>query len=122
MKRFARLLATMGAVGASLLAVTGTASAHPLGNFSVNHYAAVYVSAASVDVDLVVDLAELPTIEALRDIDSDGDRVLSAAEADAARGPLCACGRMISRCRSTANESAWRYGLPGCISSPVRVA
>ena len=80
----------LATVGTALLAVAGPASAHPLGNFSINHYAAVYVSAGSVDVDLVVDLAELPAIEVLQDVDTDTDRVLSAAEAQAARGPLCA--------------------------------
>jgi ABC-type nickel/cobalt efflux system permease component RcnA len=89
MNRLGRLLAILATVGTALLAVAGPASAHPLGNFSINHYAAVYVSSGSVDVDLVVDLAELPSIEAMRDIDTDGDRILSAAEAQAARGPLC---------------------------------
>ena len=90
MNRLARWLASLATVGIALLAVAGPASAHPLGNFSINHYAAVHVSAGSVDVDLVVDLAELPAIEVLREIDTDTDRVLSAAEAQAARGPLCA--------------------------------
>jgi nickel/cobalt transporter (NicO) family protein len=90
MNRLLRLLAMLAAIGAGLLLAAGPAAAHPLGNFSVNHYTAVYVSDRSLEVDLVVDLAELPAIEVLRGIDTDGDRVLSAAEAQAARGPLCA--------------------------------
>ena len=45
------------------LAVT----AHPLGNFSVNHYSKLQSSATGIDVQYVIDLAEIPTFELLRD-------------------------------------------------------
>src|SRR5207249_1662255 len=42
-------------------ALTGTASAHPLGNYTVNRAVVVRVGAATVDVRYVVDMAEIPT-------------------------------------------------------------
>ena len=39
------------------------ASAHPLGNFSVNHLARVSVSADRVDVRYILDEAEIPTFQ-----------------------------------------------------------
>ncbi|MGH9666798.1 MAG: hypothetical protein ACRD9L_20435, partial [Bryobacteraceae bacterium] len=41
--------------------------AHPMGNFSVNHYAKLQVSANGVEMRYVLDLAEIPTFELLRD-------------------------------------------------------
>jgi nickel/cobalt exporter len=44
-----------------------TAIAHPLGNFSVNHYARLEPSAKGVEIRYVIDMAEMPTFELLRD-------------------------------------------------------
>ena len=38
-----------------------------MGNFSVNHYAKLQPSASGVELQYVLDLAELPTFELLRD-------------------------------------------------------
>jgi ABC-type nickel/cobalt efflux system permease component RcnA len=46
-----------------LLAVPAAASAHPLGNFSVNHLARVSVSSDRVDVRYILDEAEIPTFQ-----------------------------------------------------------
>jgi nickel/cobalt transporter (NicO) family protein len=42
------------------------ASAHPLGNFTTNTYAGLVVRPDGVEVDYVVDLAEVPTLQARR--------------------------------------------------------
>ena len=55
-----RWLAALAAA-AALLAVPATASAHPLGNFSVNRLDVVSVSRDRVDVRHIVDQAEIPT-------------------------------------------------------------
>jgi nickel/cobalt transporter (NicO) family protein len=52
----------------------GVASAHPLGNFTVNHYARLEPMADRVRVVYVVDMAEIPTFQ---------DRPQSAADTDA---------------------------------------
>jgi ABC-type nickel/cobalt efflux system permease component RcnA len=41
--------------------------AHPMGNFSVNHYAKLQPSPNGVELQYVLDLAEIPTFETLRD-------------------------------------------------------
>jgi nickel/cobalt transporter (NicO) family protein len=46
-----------------LVALPAAASAHPLGNFSVNHLAEVSVSAERVDVRYILDQAEIPTFQ-----------------------------------------------------------
>src|SRR5271165_568025 len=51
----------------TVLLVTAALHAHPMGNFSINHYANVQVSSGHVDAVYVLDLAEIPTFELLRD-------------------------------------------------------
>ncbi|HET9737855.1 MAG TPA: sulfite exporter TauE/SafE family protein [Solirubrobacteraceae bacterium] len=47
----------------ALALLPATASAHPLGNFSVNHLSRVSVSADRIDVRYVLDEAEVPTFQ-----------------------------------------------------------
>ena len=43
-----------------------SASAHPMGNFSISHYAAIHVEPDGVRLRYVLDLAEIPTFQALQ--------------------------------------------------------
>jgi nickel/cobalt exporter len=52
--------------GLSLLTAPA-ASAHPLGNFTVNYYTGIRAEPSAVVLDLVVDRAEIPTLQALPD-------------------------------------------------------
>jgi nickel/cobalt transporter (NicO) family protein len=61
--RVRALLAALGAALAAALAVAPTASAHPLGNFSVNHLSTVRISDDEVRVRYVLDQAEIPTVQ-----------------------------------------------------------
>jgi ABC-type nickel/cobalt efflux system permease component RcnA len=70
--------------------VPAPASAHPLGNFTINHYVAVTASPTALDVELVTDYAEIPSIELLARLDANGDDGLDPSEADAARRDQCA--------------------------------
>ena len=57
---------TAGALVAAIalgLALAATASAHPLGNFTVNHYAGIELAGDRVYVRYVLDLAEIPTFQ-----------------------------------------------------------
>ena len=45
------------------LVAAAPASAHPLGNFSVNHLSRVSISADRVDVRYILDQAEIPTVQ-----------------------------------------------------------
>ena len=58
---------------ALLVGASAAASAHPLGNFTVNRYSGVVVAADAVTVDHVLDLAEIPTAQRTPAIDTDGD-------------------------------------------------
>ena len=57
-----RRLAALAVIAVAALAAPA-ASAHPLGNFSVNHLNVVRVSSDRVDVHYVLDQAEIPTVE-----------------------------------------------------------
>ncbi len=79
--------------GALLLAlligvlVPSVVSAHPLGNVSINHYAAVTVSQTEVRVDVVIDTAEIPTVAAVAALDQNGSGTADPDElADARMG------------------------------------
>ena len=79
MSRPARLLSVVAASLLMLLAPS-TASAHPLGNFTVNVYAGIEINREEVIVDYVVDMAEIPTFQTLPAIDADDDGRATAEE------------------------------------------
>src|SRR6185312_4452701 len=64
--------AALAAAVAAALA-PAVAFAHPLGNFTINHYAGVRVEPDRILLDVVVDQAEIPTFQARLDLDTDGD-------------------------------------------------
>src|SRR5689334_3235146 len=67
-------------LAALALAVPAT-SAHPLGNFTINHYSGLRVSTSAILVDHVMDYAEIPTFTERRTMDTDGDGQVSDSEA-----------------------------------------
>ncbi len=79
-------------LGLACAAIPLVASAHPLGNFTINHYAGIRVAAHSVALDVVIDMAEIPTFQERQRIDADGDGTVSDAEASRER--LAACERL----------------------------
>ncbi len=66
-----RVLVVLGAVFLTLLAMAPGASAHPLGNFTVNSYSGLVVQPDAVVVQLVVDSAEIPTVQEFPDVGSE---------------------------------------------------
>jgi nickel/cobalt exporter len=84
--RHSRLAATIALVFGTLtlLAVNALpASAHPLGNFTVNRYSGLDLSPGRVRVQYVLDLAEIPTYQETPNLDSDGDGRVSTTEGQA---------------------------------------
>jgi ABC-type nickel/cobalt efflux system permease component RcnA len=75
-----RLAAVAAAAAALVLGVPTAASAHPLGNFTVNRYSGVVVGTDAVTVQHVLDIAEIPTAQRTPRIDTSGDGTLSPAE------------------------------------------
>jgi nickel/cobalt transporter (NicO) family protein len=76
--------------GAAALAIPATATAHPLGNFTINHYAGLTVAPDHVAVDIVIDKAEIPAFQDRQDADTDGDGSVSDDEAAAWATTACA--------------------------------
>jgi ABC-type nickel/cobalt efflux system permease component RcnA len=50
---------------AAAMAMPSTAQAHPLGNFTINRYSLIELSPGSVHVTFALDIAEIPTFQAL---------------------------------------------------------
>lgn len=75
-----RAAAVTGGIAVLLAAAAPAAQAHPLGNFSVNHYSGFTLSPDRVDVLAVTDSAEIPTLQNASRVDTDGDGTPSAAE------------------------------------------
>ncbi len=57
--------------------------AHPLGNFTINHFAHLDVGAERVTIRYVVDMAEISTLQELQEASARADGVPSSAELDA---------------------------------------
>jgi nickel/cobalt transporter (NicO) family protein len=81
MKRLAvRAVVVVIGVGALLVSSGAAASAHPLGNFTVNRYSGLVVAVDGVTVEHVLDLAEIPTAQRSPAIDADRDGHLEPRE------------------------------------------
>jgi len=65
------------------------ASAHPLGNFTVNRYSGIVVSPHRVRIVYVVDMAEIPTFQTRQQIDGNSDGIVADGEAAAWRQTAC---------------------------------
>ncbi len=70
--RTARLLLAFPLALIALLVLAPAASAHPLGNFTVNSYSGLRVEPDAIAVHLVVDSAEIPTVQQFPDANSAG--------------------------------------------------
>ncbi|HEY3334523.1 MAG TPA: hypothetical protein VGK16_04730, partial [Candidatus Limnocylindrales bacterium] len=69
--------------------VAAAALAHPLGNFTINHYAGIRVEPDRILLDVVIDQAEIPTFQATMDLDQDGDGEFSDGELRGAELQWC---------------------------------
>ena len=114
LRRIGALLAA-----AALAALLPTlVAAHPLGNFTINHYAGLRVGTDRILVDLVIDQAEIPTFQERMRIDADGDGTLSAPEIEAER--LAACPRLAAEVALTADGASLALGPAAAgLSFPV---
>jgi len=87
-RRRRRWLGALLGLGAAFL-VPALAAAHPLGNFTINHYTGIRVEPDRILLDVVIDEAEIPAFTARLDFDTDGDGEVSDAETDAGRAKAC---------------------------------
>lgn len=53
----------------ALILGSATSYAHPMGNFSVNHYAKIKIGQRSIEMCYLIDMAEIPTFQEMRQFD-----------------------------------------------------
>jgi ABC-type nickel/cobalt efflux system permease component RcnA len=76
------------------VAIPRAAHAHPMGNFSINHYTRIVAGARDVELDYIIDMAEIPTFQEIKErglITRAGDLGLApylARQADSLKGGL----------------------------------
>jgi len=74
-------------LAACLLIASGlfpeAARAHPLGNFTVNHFSRLKIDDNGVRITYIIDMAEIPAFQELRAADTDGNGITSQAELNA---------------------------------------
>jgi len=79
MKRFTKLsLVALVLLALSLTLAPRKASAHPMGNFSINQYSALTIGQDRVEIRFVLDMAEIPTFQELGSIRPDHSTDLTA--------------------------------------------
>jgi nickel/cobalt exporter len=78
-----RALTIAGIAAAVTLVPAAAAFAHPLGNFTVNHYAGVEVAPGELRVVYALDIAEIPTQQLHAEMDADASGTVDAAELQA---------------------------------------
>src|SRR5678816_336698 len=61
------------AAGAIWVPLPAATAAHPLGNFTINHFAGITVAPKEIRLDVVLDMAEIPTFQERQHMDTDGD-------------------------------------------------
>ena len=85
----ARRVLVIAIVVLGVLAAPALASAHPLGNFTINTAAGLVVGVDEVLLDYAVDMAEIPALQEERRLDLDGDGSRSSEELEAYRVAAC---------------------------------
>jgi ABC-type nickel/cobalt efflux system permease component RcnA len=50
-----------------LLGIPGVAGAHPMGNFSINHYSKIISGPGAIEIDYIIDMAEIPTFQQIQE-------------------------------------------------------
>jgi len=75
-----RLLAVVPLALALLVLPAAVASAHPLGNFTLNLFSGIRVLPGEIRIEYVIDMAEIPTFQELSTVDADGDGAPETAE------------------------------------------
>lgn len=76
-----QLLFALGLAVLLLVGMAAPASAHPLGNYTVNRALALTLTPDRVELLYVLDMAEIPAFSEIAAIDLDGDGTVAAAEA-----------------------------------------
>src|SRR5687768_6129939 len=72
------------------LALPTAAWAHPLGNFTINHFAGLHVAQQEIKLDYFLDMAEIPAFQEIATFDANGNGEPDTAESAAYHSAKCA--------------------------------
>ncbi|HEX6359060.1 High-affinity nickel-transporter [Actinophytocola sp.] len=100
-----RLAVLLALCALGFLAAPSAAAAHPLGNFTVNHFNGLTLYPDRIDLHAVIDLAEIPTVQERPAVDGD----VSAAGAYADRQ----CGQFADATTVTVDGVPGEWRLTG---------
>jgi nickel/cobalt transporter (NicO) family protein len=103
MKKIRRIAVVMSTLLICFVFVP-VAFAHPLGNFTINHYAGLQVKPDSITVDLVIDMAEIPAFQEISAFDANGNGLADASEA--AGYPAQKCASLLPNLSLLVNNNA----------------
>ncbi len=78
----AKVLAELSLV-MCLFILSSTAFAHPMGNFSINHYSKIEAGEKSLKLKYIIDMAEIPTFGERMEMDTNQDKTISIEEQNA---------------------------------------
>src|SRR5215216_1229284 len=80
MKKFRRVFISLLTIIVCFVFVP-VAFAHPLGNFTINHYAGLLVSKDAISIDYVLDMAEIPAFQEIATLDKNSNGQADSVEA-----------------------------------------
>jgi ABC-type nickel/cobalt efflux system permease component RcnA len=89
MKNFRRVFTSLLTLVISFIFVPA-AFAHPLGNFTINHYAGLRVSKDLISIDYVLDMAEIPAFQEIATFDANKNGQADPSEAASYHAAKCA--------------------------------
>ncbi|GGL14288.1 hypothetical protein Sme01_06530 [Sphaerisporangium melleum] len=92
------------------LVLAAVVAAHPLGNFTVNHYNGLKILPDRVENTAIVDYAELPTLQAAPEVDTDRSGAASAEETAAYATTTCAALARAQRLTVDGAQVPWQVG------------
>ena len=90
------------AIAAACLLQVPPAHAHPLGNFTINHYAGLEIVKEGINVDYVLDMAEIPAFQEIRQLDTNQDHQPDAAETE--QYPANQCHQLLPQLNLQVNQ------------------
>lgn len=109
MRNLLHHLTAIAAIVATFLFCVPIANAHPLGNFTINHYAGVQVTQDGVGIDYVLDMAEIPAFQEINKLDINDDR--KAEPAETANYPSKKCDEINSHLELRINQQPLALSL-----------
>ncbi len=65
-RHFPRLRFLCGLQAVALLACAASSFAHPMGNFSISHYAGIRIERGYIELRYILDEAEIPTFQEMQ--------------------------------------------------------